>query len=640
MIRVCPFVIRFNLVYRCFCFRSSPEFAYRDTYWWNTEIMKCFKCGDAKTASQLFDEMPDKNTVTWNCMISGYVRNWKIEEARKIFDVMPYRNVVSWTALLNGYAKCGRLGEARALFDSMLERNVVCWNTMISGYVSHGRLGEARDLFDAMPARNSVSWATMIEGYCQHSLLNKAQDLFEQVNIHAAHVCNAMLSGYVNMGHHDKASKLFNQIPHRDIVSWTTMIMSHLQAGKIEKARSLFEEMPKKDVAVWTAMVQGYLQDGDIKEARRLFNDMPYRDIVAWNLMISGYIQNKMFDDALELFMSMPERDIVSWNSILQGYVQQDDIITAQEFFEKMLLKDGTSWNIMLSGNQKEEALVIYCKMIGNGFQPDQGTFGSVISTCGALAMLGFGRAVHLSVIKTGFEQDKVVMSSLITMYSKCGSVNDAVLVFEGTGKQDTVTWNAMIAAKAYHGSAAEAFDLYSLMLKAGFAPDHVTFLGLLTACAHGGLVDKAWECFTSMEQEWRLHHKPAHCACMVDLLGRSGLLNEAVDFIKHRHLDIPMHTLETLLSACRVHGNFKLGETVAKEILSVQPENGSANLLLSKMYAARGMWKDAAGVRELIKSHGAKKEPACSWIEMKGKMCSSCIMIDLILKYITYTKC
>ncbi|KAK9095669.1 hypothetical protein Scep_027138 [Stephania cephalantha] len=381
-----------------------------------------------------------------------------------------------------------------------------------------------------------------------------------------------------------KASKLFSQMPNRDIVSWTTMVISHLQAGKIEKARSVFEGMPEKDVAVWTAMIRELLQEGDIKEARRLFNDMPYRDIVSWNSMIGGCIQNNMFGDALELFMLMPERDIVSWNSILQGYIQQDGIIRAQEFFEKMPLMDETSWNIMLSGNQKEEALVIYSKMIGNGFQPDQGTFGSVISACGALAMLGFGRALHLSVIKTGFEHDKVVMSSLITMYSKCGSVNDAVLVFERTGKQDTVTWNAMIAAKAYHGSAAEAFDLYSSMLKAGLAPDHVTFLGLLTACAHGGLIDKAWECFTSMGQDWQLHPKPAHCACMVDLLGRSGLVNEAVDFIEHRHIDIPMHTWEALLSACRIHGNFKLGETVAKEILRVQPENGSAYLLLSKI--------------------------------------------------------
>ncbi|KAF6168769.1 hypothetical protein GIB67_012167 [Kingdonia uniflora] len=592
-------------------------------YEWNSTITRLFKHGDIENARRLFDEMPKRNTVTWNCMISGYVQNWRIAEAHRLFDVMVDRNIVSWTALLSGYAKCGRLEEAKNLFDSMPERNVVCWNSMISGYVSNGRIEEARELFNEMPVRNSISWAVMIDGYFRQELVSEAQVLFDQSYRPTIHVYNAMLSGYVEAGYFDDACKLFNRMSQqdRDVASWTTMITCNSRSGQIERARELFDEMPKRDMIAWTSMIYGYLNNGNIKDARILFDNMPHRDIVAWNSIIAGYVQNGMMENALQLFMQMPKHDIVSWNSILQGYAEQGDTVNAGKWFREMPRRDETSWNIMISGCRNEEALVLYSMITRDGLKPNQITYTSVISECGALAVLHFGRSVHLCVIKTGYDHDSMVVSSLITMYSKCGLIVDAALVFERMVRRDTVAWNAMIVAQAYHGYAFEAVDLYSSMVQFGFKPNHITFLGLLTACAHKGLVDKGWEFFTSMENDWLLIPEPGHYTCMVDMLGRAGLLIQAYEFIKQIQVDLPMYTWETLLSACRVHGNIKLGELVAKEILNTQPTNGGMYVLLSNIYAAKGMWKDVGGIRSLMKRHAAKKEPGCSWTEIKGNM-------------------
>ncbi|XP_077242894.1 uncharacterized protein LOC143883432 [Tasmannia lanceolata] len=601
--------------------QSHISFPQNSVYMMNTSITNCFQRGDVEAARRLFDEMTQRNLVTWNCMISGYIKNCRLSEAQRMFDIMPRRNIISWTVLLTGYTRNGMLREAQELFDKIPEKNIVCWNSMITGYINNGRIGNARELFDNMPIRNLVSWAIMIGGYLQHELVVEARNLFDQAPEKASYLYNVLLSGYVALGCLDDASRLFDKMPQRDVVSWTIMITCYSQARQMEIARRLFDEMPERCIEAWTAIIRGYLQTGEIKVASTLFDEMPSRDTIAWNSMISGYIHNGMMGDALQLFKQMPRRDIWSWNSILQGYVQQDDMVNASDLFEKMPKRNETSWNTIISGYRSEDAFVLLSRMLQEGFKPDQGTFTILISICAALASLGWGRTMHLLAVRSGYDYDTRVISALITMYSKCGLINDAVQVFKSMLKRDTIAWNAMIVAQAFHGSSLEARELFPAMIQAGFEPDHVTFLGLLSACAHKGLVDKGWDFFYSMERDWKLIPKPEHYTCMVDLLARSGLLSEAYDFIKKIPVDLPMNTWETLLSACRIHGNLELGEIVAKKVLDFQPSNGGVYVLLSNIYAAKGMWEDAASIRALMKERGAKKEQGCSWIEIKGKI-------------------
>ncbi|KAL3815186.1 hypothetical protein ACJIZ3_016454 [Penstemon smallii] len=587
---------------------------------WNSKITSYFKKRDVQSARKLFDEMPHKNQVTWNCMISGYIRNGMIREAREAFDSMPVKNVVSWTAMLSGYAKNGRLEEARVLFDAVEEKNLVCWNSMVSGYVKSGRIEEGRSIFDAMPVKNDVSWTAMIEGYFKYGSVSEAESLFNKASSASVLICNAMLTGYAETMHIDKSYDLFTRMAKRDVVSWTCMITCFLRVGEVERARRLFEEMLEKDVVAWTVMIQGYLDHNRVELALELFNRMPSKDIVAWNSMLSGFVHNGKVEDAYDFFMRMPERNVVSWNLVLRGFLNKDDMTSAHKFFEGIPRKDETSWNTLISGYQSEKALRLYVQMLSYGFKPDQGTLTSVISVSGILAVHCWGKAMHGFVVKIGYENDSMVMSSLISMYSRCGFIHDASLVFRTMQNRDSVAWNAMLVAQAHHYSAKEALDLFPCMIRAGCRPDHVTFLVLLTACAHSGLVNEGWKYLKLMEK-WNLTPKPEHYASMVDLLGRSGLLVEAYELVNKLSVDLPVYAWETLFSACRIHENYELSDLIAEMILSYETCDVGMCVLQSNIYSARGRWNDAAHIRAKIKEKQFKKELGCSWIDMNGSV-------------------
>ncbi|KAL6557418.1 hypothetical protein OROMI_017768 [Orobanche minor] len=592
---------------------------------WNSKITGHFKKRDVKSARKVFDEMPHKNVVTWNCMISGYIKNGMIREASEVFDSMPTKNVVSWTAMLSGYAKNGRLDEARRLFDLIEKKNVACWNSMISGYVSCGKIEEGRELFDEMPAKNDVSWLMMIEGYFRYGTVDEAESLFSGASSETLFLCNAMLAGYGETGHITKSYDLFTRMAKRDVVSWTCMMKDFIRVGELDRAMNLFEEMPEKDTVAWTIMTKGCLDHGRVESARTLFDRMPHKDIVAWNSMLTGFVQNGKLKDALDLFSRMPQRSVVSWNLLLWGYLQQDDINTARKLFEEMPNKDETSWNTLIAGYQTEEALLLYVRMLSDGLLPDQGTLTAVISVCGILAEQVWGKRMHVFVVKIGYENDSVVIGSLISMYSKCGFMNDACLVFKAMQNHDTALWNAMIVAGAHHCSAEQALDFFRCMTNAGCRPDHVTFLVLLTACAHSGLVSEGLKCFKLMET-WNLSPRAQHVAAVVDIVGKSGLLVEAFHLINRLPLDLVENAWQTLLHACSLHGNYELSELIAEKLLGNQTCDVGMCVLQSNIYSARGMWEDAANIRAKLRRNQWRKEPGCSWIDVNGSVsCFSC---------------
>lgn len=550
-------------------------------------------------------------------MITGYAQHCRIAEAQAVFDSMPAKNVVSWAALMTGYARCGRIEEARNVFDRIPDKNVVCWNSMLSGYVNNGKLGKARELFDSMPRRNSASWSIMISACLRHKRLAEARSLFDRASSssRSTSLCNALLSGYVELGCVKDAEDLFSQMgDQRDAISWNSMITCYSRAGRMESARKLFDEMPGKDTVSWTTVIRGYLQNLNVEAACELFREMPDRDVVAWNTMMGGFVGNNRLEDALALFSEMPERDIVSWNTILQGYVRHNDMVNAWRWFEEMPQRSETSWNTLISGYRSEEALALFCKMVREGFKPDQGTLAVVASVCASLVALGWGKMVHLYVVRTGYEHDALVMSSLISMYSRCGFVDDSARVFECMSRRDTVSWNAMIATRAYHGFAAEALELYDRMVGDGFRPDGVTFLSLLLACSHKGLVREGCRLFVSMQQEWQLVAKPEHYSCLVDLLGRSGLVDQAykltIDGIPAEHR---LNAWETLLSASRFDGSLETGVDAGGRVLEARPWDGGMYILLSNVYAARERWEEAERVRALMRARGIKNETGCS---------------------------
>ncbi|KAE9615784.1 putative tetratricopeptide-like helical domain-containing protein [Lupinus albus] len=530
-----------------------------------------------------------------NSSISSFCREGKIDLARKLFDEMSERDIGLWTTMISGYVKCGMIKEARKLFDRLdSKKNVVTWTAMVGGYIKFNQIKEAERLFYEMPMRNVVSWNTMVDGYARNGQTQMALDLFRRM-------------------------------PERNLVSWNTIITALAQCGRIEDAQRLFNEMQERDVISWTTMVTGLSKSGRIDDARALFDRMPVRNVVSWNAMITGYAQNRRLGEALELFERMPERDMPSWNTIITGFIQNGDLNLAEKLFDEMPQKNVITWTAMMTGyvqhGLSEEALKMFNKMqaLDDGLKPNTGTFVTVLGACSDLAGLTEGQQIHQLISKTVFQDSAYVVSALINMYSKCGELHIARKMFDDglLSQRDLISWNGMIAAYAHHGYGKEAINLYNEMQDLGFQANDVTFVGLLTACSHAGLVEEGLKYFDELLKNRFIQVREDHYACLIDLCGRAGKLKEAYNIIEGLGKEASLSVWGALLAGCNVHGNEGIGKLVAKNILKIEPDNAGTYLSLSNMYASVGKWKEAANVRMKMKDKGLKKQPGCSWIEV-----------------------
>ncbi|KAJ4713600.1 Pentatricopeptide repeat-containing protein [Melia azedarach] len=310
-------------------------------------------------------------------------------------------------------------------------------------------------------------------------------------------------------------------------------------------------------------------------------------------------------------------------NTLLSMYAKCGIIDDAISFFNEMNQKDTVSYNATISGCSQngyaQEALHIFHKMQLCGIEPDLATMICVLPTCSHLAALQHGTCAHGYSIVCGFIKDTSICNALIDMYSKCGKIDLARKVFDRMEKRDIVSWNAMIVGYGIHGLGMEALWLFNKMQATGLKPDDVTFLCLLSACSHSGLVIEGKQLFNSMIQGINTVPRMDHYICMVDLLGRAGLLDEACKFIEKMPFEPDVHVWSALLAACRIHKDVELGEEVSKKIQGLGSEGTGNYVLLSNMYSAAGRWDDAAYVRIEQRDQGFKKSPGCSWIEING---------------------
>ncbi|PVH39407.1 hypothetical protein PAHAL_5G494400 [Panicum hallii] len=346
------------------------------------------------------------------------------------------------------------------------------------------------------------------------------------------------------------------------------------------------------DLKVESALVGMYAECADMDSAWRLFEDMEVKNVVSWTSLVSGLARLGLVDRARELFDGMPERDAVSWTAMIDGYVQ------AARF---------------------REALGMFREMQYSNVRADEFTMVSVITACAQLGALEIGEWARVYMSRQGIRMDVFVGNALIDMYSKCGSVERALDVFNGMHSRDKFTWTAIILGLAVNGYGEEAIDMFHRMIRVSEAPDEVTFIGVLTACTHAGLVDKGQEFFHSMTETYKIAPNVVHYGCIVDLLGRAGKITEALETIDQMPVTPNSTIFGTLLAACRVHGNSEIGELVAERILALDPENSTAYILLSSIYAKANRWEDVRQLRQAIMEKGIKKEPGCSLIEMNS---------------------
>lgn len=350
------------------------------------------------------------------------------------------------------------------------------------------------------------------------------------------------------------------------------------------------------DVFVGNSLISLYSVCGYLSCARKMFDEMSNRDVVSWNSMIIGYLRRGELDEALELFRRMKKRNVITWNSIIVGFIQGGRPKEALEFFHEMQMV-------------RDEII-----------RPDKITIASVLSACAYLGAIDHGKWVHGYLRRSGLECDVVIGTALVDMYGKCGCVEKAYEVFKDMPKRDTLAWTAMISVFALHGFCKEAFDLFEEMETLGVKPNHVTFVGLLSACAHSGLVEKGRWCFDMMRRAYSIEPQVYHYACMVDALARAGLFGEAEDLIRGMPMEPDVFVWGALLGGCQMHGNVELGERVAQYLIDLEPLNYAFYVNFCDVYAKANRFDDVKRIRALMKDKGVKKEvPGCSMIEVDG---------------------
>ncbi|KAL2493530.1 Pentatricopeptide repeat-containing protein [Forsythia ovata] len=408
------------------------------------------------------------------------------------------------------------------------------------------------------------------------------------------HVESSLVRLYSKCGDINSARKLFDKMIVKDLVSWNVLLDGYVKCGgeNIEVVLRLFDEMPEKDVFTWTVLIDGLAKSGRVEEAREVFDSMLDKNVASWNAMINGYMKSGYYKLARDLFDVMGARNIITWNSMISGYELNGKFI---------------------------EALRLYPMMLDEGLDANAVTIVTLLSAISKLASLSKGRWVHSYMAKTGYRLDGVLGISLIEMYSKCGSIESALMVFRGISKKKLGHWTAIIVGLGMHGMAPDAIELFLEMRRNGVKPNAITFVGVLNACSHVGLVDDGRRYFYMMTNEYGIEPTVEHYGCLVDILCRAGHLDEAKSTI----IKMPMKPSKiiwmTLLSSARNHRNIDIGEYAAKNLIELAPETVQCYVLLSNMYAVAGQWRKVSLVRETMKRRGFKKEPGCSSIEHKG---------------------
>ncbi|KAG0476666.1 hypothetical protein HPP92_013507 [Vanilla planifolia] len=507
----------------------------------------------------LFEQMPQRNTTSYNTLISGYVKLGCLSDAQTIFDTMPESNVVSWTSLLRGYIQAGAINEAEALFRRMPEKNVISCTVMLGGLIQEGRIDDARRLFDTMPERDVVTRTIMVSGYCQ--------------------MCRTA-----------EAREIFDDMPRRNVIAWTAMISGYAHNLQLDQARKLFEVMPEKNEVTWTAMLTGYTQAGRIEEANDLFKRMKMKPVIACNAMIIGFGQCGMVTEARDVFNQMLEKDDGTWSSMVKIYEQNSSPLEALDLFRSMQMAN--------------------CR-------PSVPSIVSVLIVCANLAILGHGRQVHAVMVRSHFDSDVFVVSALITVYVKCGELAMARMIFDMSDGKDVGLWNSMITGYAQHGLGEEALKIFNDMCSAGVIPDEITYIGALSACSYSGMVERGKAIFKSLNSNSIVRPTAEHYACMVDMLGRAGQIEKALEIIRKMPVEADAVVWGALLGACRIHKKVEIAEIAAKKLLQLEAWNSGPYILLSNIYAAMGRWEDVAKLRKVLSLRSVSKSPGCSWIEV-----------------------
>ncbi|XP_020586133.1 putative pentatricopeptide repeat-containing protein At5g37570 [Phalaenopsis equestris] len=408
---------------------------------------------------------------------------------------------------------------------------------------------------------------------------------------HHLPVANALIDMYGKCDQLPLAGRFFDEMPVTDLVSHNALLGAHARVGEdMLSARKLFDQMPDKNIISWNAMIVGYVNAGNLASARAIFNAIPCRNLVSWSVMIVGYCKKGLVDAARELFDEMPQQNLVSWTVMISGYMQD---------------------------RRAKEALALFNDMQRCGVEPDSATMTCVVSAISQLGSTELGRWVGAYIHQKHIQKNVRLLTALIDMYAKCGEVERALGLFDEIPSPDAHSYTALINGLASNGHGGEALKLFERMRGEGIRPDPITFVGVLSACGHSGLVEDGLRYWRSMVEEYGIKPCSDHYACVVDMLGRAGRLGEAYEMISRMPELVGSHVgaLGAILAACRSYGDVEMGKIVAGDLFVMEPQNTGNYILLSSIYAEKGLWSEADRVRKMMRGRAVEKLPGSSWV-------------------------
>ncbi|XP_057978379.1 pentatricopeptide repeat-containing protein At2g33680 [Malania oleifera] len=610
------------------------------------------KCGRLLEAFLQFEDIPGKDVVSWNCIINGYSQQGLAGSSvvMKLFRRMRAENgfpnahtfagVFTATSNLSDVFGGQQVHALAIKTDGFVD--VFVGSSVVNMYCKVGFVSDARHVFDRMPQRNSVSWATMISGYAVQRLAAEALDLFvlmrrEEEEKENEFVFTSVLSALTAHELVEHGKQIHGLATKNGLLAFVSvgnaLVTMYAKCGILDDALQTFKMSSDKNSITWSAMITGYAQSGNSHEALILFSNMHFSGMMPSEFTLVGVLNacsdigsveegKQVHDYLLKLGF---ESQIFIMTALVDMYAKCGSIADARKGFDYLQEPDIVLWTSMIGGyaqnGENEDALSLYGRMEAEGILPNELTMASVLKACSSLAALEQGKQVHARSIKYGFGLEAPIGSALSIMYAKCGNLEDGNLAFRRTPSRDVVSWNSMISGLSQNGRGKEALELFEEMRLEGTKPDSVTFVNILSACSHMGLVKRGWIYFKMMSNVFGIVPQVEHYACMVDILSRSGKLNDAKEFIESATIDHGMCLWRILLGACRNYRNYDLGAYAGEKLMDLGSPESSAYVLLSSIYSALGRWDDVERVWRMMKARGITKEPGCSWVELKSQV-------------------
>lgn len=546
-----------------------------------------------------------------------------------------------YTSLLSTSTTVNHLKQIHAQVITLgLQGNGFIVSKFINFSADMGETQYARNLFDEFPDPYVHLWNGIIRCYSKHDLFADAINMYIRMLVwgvspdsftfpHVLKACGGFST--INLGR-AVHGQIFRHGFSYDVFLQNGLVTFYTNCGEIVKARIVFDGLCDRTVVSWTCIISGYAQNGQPREALKFFSKMRRSNVkpdwITFVSVLSAYTNVEDLENGKSVHGCVIKMGFDSEPDLRVGltsmYAKCGQVIIAKLLFYQTEVPNVIQWNAMISGYAKnglaEDAVDLFHFMISKNIRPDDVTIRSAILGYAQVGSLEQARWMDTYVNCSTYRDDNFICSALIDMYVKCGSVELARKVFNRTPNKDVVVWSAMIVGYGLHGYGKEAIDVFHLMKKARIYPNDVTFIGLLTACNHSGLVQEGWDFFHSMKH-YGIEPRHQHYACVVDLLGRSGVLDQAFDFIKNMQIEPGVTIWGALLSACKIYCHVELGEYAAQRLFSLDPLNTGHYVQLSNLYASTRMWGGVAKVRVLMKEKGLVKDTGYSMVEINGKM-------------------